>query len=175
MSAQAQCLVIMGAAVKPDGAPSGAMQRRVTSALILGQGSSTSYYLVTGGKGKFGPPEAEVMRSLLKDAGVSEDRIISEANSHDTLSSVIECAALLGSRSYLHPIIVCTDEYHVARCRLLFLLLGIATENRPMQSGRQANGPLRWTFYYVREFFAIPWDSLLLAVWRFRNDLRRSR
>lgn len=166
MNTQAQCLVIMGAAVKPGGAPSGAMQRRVKSALILGQ-ASISYYMVTGGKGKFGPPESEVMKSMLQDAGVPEDRIISEANSSDTLSSVIECASLLRSRSCLHPIVVCSDEYHVARCRLLFHLLGIATEKRPMLSGRRANGLLRWAYYYLREFFAIPWDALLLTTRRF--------
>jgi uncharacterized SAM-binding protein YcdF (DUF218 family) len=167
LNAQAQCLVIMGAAVKPGGAPSGAMQRRVRSALILGQASISSYYLVTGGKGKFDPPESELMKAMLQDAGISADHIISEANSDDTLSSVIECAALLRSRSYLCPIVVCTDTYHIARCRLLFHLLGIATEKQPMQSGRQANGLLRWTYYYLRESLAIPWDALLLISRKF--------
>ena len=31
-----------------------------------------------------------------------------------------------------------------------------------MPSGREANGIVRWTYYYVRELFAIPWDTLLL-------------
>jgi vancomycin permeability regulator SanA len=170
-----ECYVIMGAAVRPDGTPSGAMRRRVESALSLGGRSSESYYIVTGGRGKFGPPEAEVMESMLREAGVLANRIISDPKSYDTLSSVYECAALLGSRRYLHPIIICTDEYHVFRCRLLFRFLGIATEKRPMQSGKQANGVLRWTYYYAREALAILWDTFLLTNRQFMNILLQVR
>jgi vancomycin permeability regulator SanA len=156
--------VIMGAAVKPDGEPSGALRRRVEGALALGRNAIAPYYLVTGGQGKFGPPEADVMQRMLLQAGVAEDHIIADRTSSDTLASVIECGALLKRRPFLHPVIVCTDIYHVPRCRWLFRMLGISTEQRPMPSGREANGVLRWFYYYFREFCAILWDTFLLAV-----------
>jgi len=43
-------------------------------------------------------------------------------------------------------------------------MLGISTEQRPMPSGREANGVFRWLYYYLREFCAILWDTFLLAI-----------
>lgn len=160
---QAECFVIMGAAIKPDGRPSGAMQRRVEGALLSSQNSIGPYYIVTGGQGKFGPPESDVMKLMLQEAGVPEAQIITDPKSNDTLSSILECAVILKDRDYLHPVVVCTDRYHVPRCRWLFRLLGIATEKRPMPSGRGVNGNFRWSYYHIRELFAILWDTFALG------------
>ena len=154
--------MIMGAAVRRDGSPSGAMRRRVESALALGGNSATSLYLVTGGQGRFGPPESAVMKSMLQAAGVPENRILADPESHDTLSSVLHCANMLKAREKVDTVVVCTDRYHVPRCRWLFWLLGVPTSNRPMPSGFGANGIFWWTYYHVRELFAIPWDTVLL-------------
>ena len=156
--------MIMGAAVKPDGEPSGALRRRVEGALASGRSAIAPYYLVTGGQGKFGPPEADVMKRMLLQAGVAEDHILADRKSSDTLASVVECGALLKSRPFLYPVIVCTDTYHIPRCRWLFRMLGVSTEQRRMPSGREANGVFRWLYYYLREFCAILWDTFLLAI-----------
>ncbi len=152
----------MGAAVLRDGSPSGALRRRVESALALGGNLATSFYLVTGGKGRFGPPESVVMSSLLQAAGVARDHILTDSVSHDTLSSIMRCVAMLRCRHSVDSVIVCTDRYHLLRCRWLFWLSGVSTRKHPMLSGLRANGMLRWTYYYIREFLAIPWDTALL-------------
>lgn len=162
MNVQHTCYVIMGAAVWPDGQPSGAMRRRVEGALRLGKRTTDPYYLVTGGQGKFGPPEAAVMEALLKEAEIPQDRILVESQSPDTFASIIECTLILKKRDCLRPVILCTDRYHIPRCRWLFYLSGIATTAAEMPSGCRANGTLRWTYYYLREIFAIPWDTAIL-------------
>jgi vancomycin permeability regulator SanA len=156
------CFVIMGAAVRPDGSPSGAMRRRVEAAFALGRAASDAFYLATGGQGRFGPPEATVMTSLLEVAGVTNDHILVDTEAHDTLSSVLNCARILKTRSF-DSVIVCTDRYHVPRCRLLFWMLGIRTTKQVMPSGVGTAGLPRWIYYYLRECLALPWDAMLLS------------
>lgn len=160
------CFVIMGAAVRKDLAPSGAMRRRVEGALVLGRTSAKPIYLVTGGVGKYGDAESQVMKRLLIQAGVSETSILVDAESRDTLASVIRCAKILKQHNNLSSITVCSDRYHIHRCRWLFYLLGIRTRFGEMPSGKTANGSLRWFFYYFRELVATPFDTVVLLVTR---------
>ncbi len=158
--------MIMGAAVKPDGTPSGAMLRRVGGALMLGQKSSDPFYIATGGVGRWGTAEADVMKAELEAHGVSASRIETETASSDTLSSIVNCARIIRAHKSVDAIFVCSDRYHIPRCRWLFHLLGIPTRPTPMPSGLRANGLLRWSYYYLREFLAFPVDTLLLRVRR---------
>jgi vancomycin permeability regulator SanA len=154
--------VIMGAAVMPDGKPSGAMRRRVEGALALGRKSSDPFYIMTGGRGRHGPPEAEVMKVELQAGGVPEERIATETASNDTLSSIENCAQIIKEHANVDSVSVCSDRYHIPRCRWLFWLLGISTRPGNMLSGLKVNGILRWSLYYVREIIATPVDTLLL-------------
>jgi len=158
--------VIMGAAVMPNGNPSGAMRRRVEGALVLGRSSPDPFYVVTGGIGRWGPAEAEVMKAELQTDGVPEDHIATDAASRDTLSSIVNCTRIIREHGKADAVSVCSDRYHIPRCRWLFWLLGIPTRPANMPSGRSANGILRWCFYYVREAIATPADTVLLLVHR---------
>lgn len=161
-----EMFVIMGAAVMADGNPSGAMRRRVEGALGLGRRSRDPFYVVTGGIGRCGPPEADVMKAELQAGGVPEHRIATETASTDTLSSIVNCARIIRQLGNADSVSVCSDRYHMPRCRWLFWLLGIPTRPANMPSGRSANGILRWSCYYLREGIAIPVDTLLLLTHR---------
>ena len=54
-------IVIFGAAVRPEGAPSRTLRVRVEAALALGARLESPLYLPTGGIGRFGDAEAAVM------------------------------------------------------------------------------------------------------------------
>jgi hypothetical protein len=41
-------------------------------------------------------------------------------------------------------------------------MLSIPSVAAKVESGRAANGTMRWLFWYVREIFATPWDTVLL-------------
>lgn len=158
------CFVIMGAAVKGNSIPSGAMRRRVEGALRLGKEAGDAMFLVTGGVGKHNVSEAAVMRGLLIEAGIPEDLIVAEDQSRTTLSSITRCAEILKQRIDINSITICSDRYHVPRCRWLFHLLGVPTRFGLMPSGWKANGSIRWGYYYVRELIAIPVDTFILMV-----------
>jgi len=159
-----EIFVIMGAAVRPDGTPSGAMLRRVEGALMLGQKSPDPFYVVTGGVGRWGNAEAEVMKAELQARGVPAARIETETASNDTLSSTMHCARIIHAHQKPDAVFVCSDRYHIPRCRWLFYLLGVHTRATPTPSGRGPNGFLRWSYYYLRELLAIPVDTALLLV-----------
>lgn len=156
--------VIMGAAVWEGGRASNAMRRRVDGALAGAQGLQDASFLASGGVGKYPPSEAAVMARLLQDAGVQADRILLDEASVDTLESVRNCVAILRALPEFGDVIVCSDVYHIPRCRWLFKLYGISSHSGKVASGRDQNTALRWAYYYLREFAALPWDTFLVLV-----------
>lgn len=153
--------IVFGAAVLADGSPSGAMRRRVDGAMHLISKALHPIVIVTGGRGKTGYVEADVMAALASRT-ISRDQIVVDGDSTDTLESVIRCARLLKRRDDIETVTVCTDRYHILRCRWLLWLLGVRTRYGHMPSGRQANGLIRWCFLYVRDLMLFPIDTFLL-------------
>ncbi len=160
-------IIVFGAAVTTTGKPSGAMKRRVESALLTTTKLSNVMFIVTGGVGANKTvSEAHVMKSLLNNSGIPDDEIILEDKAYDTLSSVINCRKILAIRNNSEPVYICSDTYHIHRCRWLFYLLGIRTKPLKVISGFSANGLLKWAYYYVREIVAIPFDTLLTYLYK---------
>jgi vancomycin permeability regulator SanA len=160
------CFVIMGAKVRENGQPSGAMLRRVKTAMDLGKKDSVSWYLVTGGIGTSKFSEAHTMKDMLLGSGIPEDKIILEELSTNTISSVMNCSLILRNFPSFNRICICTDRYHIPRCRWLFHLMGFSTYGAFIIGGLKANGIFKWTYYYFREAFAIPWDTIRMSLHR---------
>lgn len=155
-------LVIFGAAVRADGTPSGTLRRRVAGALSLGRGMSDARFLPTGGRGATGFVEADVMREMLIDAGVSPEMIVMEREASDTLDSIRLCDALMRVVGDVETVIPCTSRYHIPRCAILFRLLGwrVRTADMPGDAGLLPWRKLLW--YYAKEAAALPYDVALL-------------
>ncbi len=155
----------MGASVSADGTPGGAMRRRVGAALQLADEFSNLIYLPTGGIFPDRPcSEAEAMRNLLIEAGIDSQRILLESKSKNTLQNSINTAAIIHNMPAPDAVIVCSDNYHVPRSRILLHLMGISTTYRPMPSGRQAAGWIRWAYFWCREAIAIPIYVIMLLI-----------
>jgi vancomycin permeability regulator SanA len=156
--------VILGAAVWSGGRASNAMRRRVNGALVSAKNVPNALFLVSGGVGKHPPSEAAVMAGLLRDAGVPEKNIVLDEASGDTLQSIRNCVRILKSLPSFAEVVVCSDVYHIPRCRWLFKLYGISTHAGQVPSGRSENKALRWWYYYLREIAAVPWDTILVLI-----------
>lgn len=167
--------MVMGAGVGEDGSPSGALRRRLEAALALGRNSSNPIYLVTGGRRGRRPAESEVMKVYLRAAGVPDEGIWTDDESTDTLSSITRCAQIIKARNGGASVMVCSDRYHVPRCRWLFRLLGVPTKFGLMPSGQASNGTVRWTYYYLREAAALPVDTFILLVKRLFGSSQTKR
>jgi uncharacterized SAM-binding protein YcdF (DUF218 family) len=155
-------IVIFGAAVRPDGQPSGTLRRRVEAAAVFGRRSADPLYVPTGAAGRFGDAEAVVMARLLERLGVSRSRILREESGTDTLSSVRAVRRLLLARGHAGPVYVATSAYHLPRCVLLLRLAGLAARACPPPPHPAARrfGP-RW-YWRLREALALPYDAALV-------------
>ncbi len=158
---EAEVYVVFGAAVRPDGRPSGTLERRTLGAWALSRDVPGRRFLLTGGQGRFGPPEALVMRDLLLERGVPEDEIELEDQARDTLESVVLCTRLLRRRSPLPRVVVVSSRYHLFRCWLLFRLLGVRAGTGRIPGERAALGLRSRLYHGLRECVATPWDALL--------------
>ena len=163
-------IIIFGAAVRPDGSASPALRRRVEAAAAFGAGLSAPLYVPTGGQGRHGPAESAVMAALLRERGVSPDRILEEPTGTDTLSSVLACAALLRARGHAgsgRPVFAATSGYHLPRCLLLLRLAGLPASPAPPPEA-DPSWPRRW-YWRLREAPALPYDAALMLAARLRG------
>jgi uncharacterized SAM-binding protein YcdF (DUF218 family) len=159
-------LVIFGAAVRPDGSPSGTLIRRIEGAISAGRLLKKPCYLPTGGRGSTGYAEAEVMRTMLIKSGIHPEAILVESEARDTLESIILCDAILRGHNDVFEVIPCTSRYHVPRCAALLRLMGwrVRTVIMPGDLGALPLRKLGW--YYIKELLAFPYDAAVLLTKR---------
>jgi len=160
-------IIVFGAAVRPNGQPSGAMLDRVRAAFRLGERLPDAVFMPTGGVGRHGPAEADVMAALLRDRGVAPERIRTEPTGTNTVSSVRACAELL--RGHTGVVYAATSAYHLPRCVLLLRLAGLrARACPPAGSTASSSAAKRW-YWRLREVPAVPVDAALMAWLRLRG------
>lgn len=155
-------LVIFGAAVRPDGTPSGVLRRRIEGALAAAKAIDDPWFLATGGLGREGHVEAQVMAEHLVAGGARPGRVLVEGLALDTLQSIRLCHAILAARGDAEEIVVCTSRFHQLRCATLLSMLGYRVVRPSMPLDRPNLGPGRWAAYVGKEFFSTPYDCMLL-------------
>jgi vancomycin permeability regulator SanA len=160
--AEVRWLLVMGAAVWPGGRPSPALARRIAAALEVGRDDPATRFLVSGAVGRHPPSEAGVMRDLLVAAGVAPARIVVEETGTDTLSSLVACARIVRAAG-ADSVTVCSDAFHLPRCRAVLRALGLASRPAPVRSVRRIR-PTRRLVMLAHEALATPWD-VALALW----------
>lgn len=118
-STPADALVVLGARVDPDGAPSPTLRARVEHAVVLYRRGLAPKLVFSGGVGDFGDSEARVGQRLAASLGVPEGDCLLEEASHSTAQNAAFTAKLLARHS-LRSVIVVTDPYHLPRALRLF-------------------------------------------------------
>jgi uncharacterized SAM-binding protein YcdF (DUF218 family) len=156
-------IVVLGAAVRPDGSPSPSLARRIAYAAVAARSEPEALIFCSGGQGRFGPSEASVIAAGLSSSAPRAQLVLDES-SKDTLQSVT--AAVRFARTNGVPCcVVCTDGYHLPRVRLLFWLLGVSSK-APASKPRPA-GRLRYRLWMrFREVVAIPYDVVAILLQR---------
>ena len=163
-------LIIFGAAVTPEGKPSGSLRRRIEGAWQAAKSLASPKFILTGGQGKHGPTEASVMAAALLELGANEKDLILEEQSTDTLQSIYHTAEILKhGTDKPASVTVCSSNYHNYRCQILYRLVDIKSVRAEMPSDRPALGTPKWLYYYLRETIATPWDIFLMLLGRIRK------
>lgn len=165
-------IVIFGAAVREDGTPSGALRDRVGAAARFGRRLLPApIFIVTGGQGRYGPPEAEVMAELLMQRGIPAEQIIMEPTAHNTVASVLAVASLL--EDVEGPVYAATSAYHMPRCVLLLGMAGLDAHRSPPAIGPASSRILRRWYWRLREVPAVPIDAVIMMWHRYVKGIGR--
>ena len=164
-------IVIFGAAVRPDGSPSGTLSRRVAAAAAFAARFPAATFIPTGGVGRFGPSEASVMAEMLRAPANPAWSFMLEETGTDTLSSVRAVRRLLRPITIAGPVYAATSAYHLPRCLLLLWLAGIAARPCPPPAAPAAGHSWRRWYWRLREVPAIPYDAALVLWLRLTGRL----
>ena len=151
-SGQADVIIVLGAAVWPDG-PSPALQARVWHARELYLEGRAPYMIVAGGMGLYPPTEAEVMSALATAWNVPKSRIILEDKSTNTRENLTFTARIMQQRGWQTALLV-TDGYHMRRAAAMAQDLGIKILRAPVKTERNFCGKFLQFKYAIRECFA---------------------
>lgn len=159
-------IVLFGAAVRPDGAPSPTLARRIAYARSAAEHDLHAHILCSGAKGRHGPSEASVMAERLSPHVASERLLLDEAST-DTFDSVVAASRFIHAGGYNACTIV-SDSYHIPRIALMFRILSVPAQAGPISRGRGSTSLRHWLWMRARETVATPFDAAITIVRRRR-------
>ena len=142
-------LIVLGCRVKGD-VPSVALQKRVDSAYFYLLSNPDARAILSGGQGRDEfISEAECMRKMLTDRGISSDRLLLEDKSASTYQN-IKLSMKYIKDAGVNEIAVATSEYHQKRARLICKKFGLTA-----YSVSSKTDPLILPVFVLREIFAL--------------------
>lgn len=141
--------VVLGNKVELNGQPSKRLQKRLDRAAELYQKKHYKYVIVSGGVGKEGFDEANVMKDYLIQVGVEEDRIILDSNGYNTFMTAKNSKIIIDKMN-LNSVMIISQYYHITRTKLAFKKAGFDK----IYSAHAKIFEIRDVYSLGREFFA---------------------
>lgn len=109
----ADAIIVLGAAVLPDGGPSASLRARVEGAAQLWRAGRAPLICTTGASHLRPPGEAVVARALLVALGVPPEAIVMEEKSRNTWGNLGYARAALPPA--IHRVWIVTEPFHMGR------------------------------------------------------------
>lgn len=158
-NAEAPYLIVLGAGVNGT-SPSLSLVNRLTAAKEYLDNYKDAVAVVSGGKGPGEDiTEAECMRRWLIENGISEERIIKEANSfstEDNIRNSLEKIQEAGGDPSERVAIV-SSEYHLYRAKYFAREMGA----NPVGVAAHTSYPILMINYFIREAFAVVYQKIM--------------
>jgi len=122
--------LLFGAQVLGVGRASRTLQARVRHAASLYEAGVVDLIIPTGGLGEHGPPEAEVIARILKDAGVPGEALLLENRALSTWDSALRVGGICRERG-IERVRLVTDPLHCVRALGAFRWVGLGAWASP--------------------------------------------
>lgn len=148
--------VILGSTVHENGVPSARLAARLDRGLALYRAGVVKHVIVSGGVGKEGHDEAQVMHDYLRSAGMPPEAILVDSDGRDTESTARNCARLMRGR--FSGVIVVSQYFHNPRVRLALHAHGVTD-----------TGSAYARFFEVRDLYSIAREVVALPVYWMRS------
>lgn len=121
------CIIVLGAQVKPDGTPSVQLEYRLDTALKYYRNAPCPV-VSCGARGSNEPaPEGDVMREWLIAHGADPQDMIAETGSENTKENIANAWSILRQHGCTTPLIV-TSDYHLPRALAIARSAGLTPE-----------------------------------------------
>ena len=112
---RADCIIVLGCSVKPDGEPSDMLKDRVLTAVELYRSGAAPKILMSGDHGADGYDEVNIMKAVAIENGVPSEDIFMDHAGFSTYETVYRAKAVFGVRKC----VVVTQKYHLYRALFL--------------------------------------------------------
>lgn len=146
----ADAIIVLGAGVRENGAPSPALIARVRHAAALYHRGYAPLIALTGGAPDERPTEAEVAYQWLRGARVPSEAIIMESTSRTTAQNLTTIAPLLRERD-AESVIIVTSPFHAWRSNVIAQDAGFVVYVSPAPDDPAERHPARRVYYIMRE------------------------
>jgi vancomycin permeability regulator SanA len=141
-------VLVLGAGVYGDGAPTAVLEGRLATALQLYQSGKVSWFLVSGDNRQNNYNEPQAMRRWLVKQGVPAARIVSDYAGLRTWDSLRRAQAVFGQ----HQVVIVTSDFHLPRALYLAGHMGLTAWGVPARTDERP-----WIYrvrYWSREYVA---------------------
>lgn len=118
----ADCILVLGAGLKPDGTPNHMLQDRLDEAILLYNTGAASKILLSGDNGQEHYDEVNAMRIYVEGAGIPEEDVFLDHAGFSTYESMVRAREIFQVQSA----VVVTQRYH--QYRALYLARGLGIE-----------------------------------------------
>ncbi len=137
-------IVLLGAAVRPDGTPSSSLRARIDGALAAWCARVAPVIVCTGAHHLHPPGEAVVSARALEAAGVPRAALMLDEKSRNTRGNLEMARGLLGVER--RRVVLVTERFHLGRALALAAELGFEAGPWPVDSEvwRRPSGRARW-------------------------------
>lgn len=142
--------IVLGTRVERSGVPSWRLRERLDRAHELYQSGVVKNVIVSGGLGREGFEEADVMRDYLIRRGVPVEQIFLDRDGYDTYETARRAKQIMDAQHFQSAVVV-SHYYHLPRAVLTLKRFGVADV-----SAAAVNIPPMWrdSWNVLREFAA---------------------
>jgi len=117
----ADCILVLGAGVRPDGTPSDMLYDRVQTGLALYRSGTAPKLLMSGDHGQADYDEVACMLDIALEDGVPAEDIFLDHAGFSTYESLIRAKEVFGARR----VVIVTQKYHLHRALYIADALGL--------------------------------------------------
>ncbi len=135
----ADVAIVPGNRVNPDGKPSAWLQARLDRTLDLYHQGLFATIIVSGGFGKEGFDEGDVMKQVLVDAGVPQGAVLVDHEGSDTYLTARNSAAIMADHGWKSAMVI-SQFYQIPRAKLALHRFGIQQVYSAHAQGLTING-----------------------------------
>lgn len=121
---KADCILVLGAYVRPNGKPSAILNDRLSTAYQVFEANKAPKFLLSGDHGTKSYDEVNSMRDYMQEKGVNKKLIFLDHAGFSTYESIYRSRDIFEA----HKLIIVTQEYHLPRALYIAEKMGIEAQ-----------------------------------------------